>query len=227
MTRISIVLQIKHRMVHYLVIEPTPCIATKYILPVVHHGSRISVTCSFTLFTSRYPSFLPIPWTNRLAVGSKHLNLFTREEQANAFSASYKTLDVHTTTLRNLGNFKGALLANIRKIHGIKKPRAFQLLKDGDQQVTVGMKEFMHHERFTGMTREGVFGGPPHELFIGSIPKVEDAPPFEFKAIDEITLDKIQQRYDCVHSRLEALYPDGKICCLCLAVHSCRLVHSI
>ena len=176
MTRISIVLQIKHRMVHYLVIEPTPCIAIKYILPVVHQGNRLSVTCSFTLFTSRYHSFLPIPWTNRLAVGSKHLNLFTREEQANSFSASYKTLDVHTTTLRNLGNFKGALLDSIRKIHGIKKPRAFQLLKDGDQQVTVGMKEFMHHERFTGMTREGVFGGPPHELFIGSIPKVEDAP---------------------------------------------------
>ena len=32
------------------------------------------------------------------------------------------------------------------------KPRAFQLLKDGDQQVTVGTKEFMHHELHTGLT---------------------------------------------------------------------------
>ena len=150
---------------------------------------------------------------NRLATGSKHLNLFIREEQAKAFAASYKTLDVHTTTLRNLGNFKGALLGSVRKIHGISKPRAFQLLKDGDQQMTVGMKEFMHHELHTGLTREGVFTGPPHDLFVGGIPKVEDAPPFELKALDDKILDKIQQRYDCVHQRLKALYPDGEKRC--------------
>ena len=115
----------------------------------------------------------------RLSVGSKHLNLFTREEQASAFSASYKTLPVHTTTLRSLGNFKDALLGDVKKIHGISKPRAFQLLKDGDHEVTVGMKEYMHHETFTGMTRDGAFIGQPHQLFIGSVPRVEDAPPVQ------------------------------------------------
>ncbi|CAN0222306.1 unnamed protein product, partial [Scytosiphon promiscuus] len=144
----------------------------------------------------------------RLSTGCKHRNLFTREEQARAFSESYKTVPVHTTTLRNLGNFKGVVFEAVRKIHGISKPRAFHLARDGDDQVTVGMKEHMHKEAYTGMTRDGVFTGEPHELFIGSIPRVEDAPPFELKAVDETTLEKIQQRYDCVHPRLKALYPD-------------------
>ena len=145
-----------------------------------------------------------------MSTGCKHRNLFTREEQADAFSASYKTLPVHTTTLRSLGNFKGVILGGVRKIHGISKPRAFHLVRDGDQQVKVGMKEFMHHEAFTGMTRDGVFTGQPPELFLGSVPRVEDAPPFVFKAVDEAILSKIQQRYDSVHTRLISLYPDGE-----------------
>ena len=40
---------------------------------------------------------------------------------------------MHTTTLRSLGNFKAAIVGDVHKIHGISKPRAFQLLKDGDQ----------------------------------------------------------------------------------------------
>ncbi|CAN0292175.1 unnamed protein product [Ascophyllum nodosum] len=128
--------------------------------------------------------FMPVGHTHikidqafsRLSTGCKHRNLFTREEQADAFSASYKTLPVHTTTLRSLGNFKGVILGGVRKIHGISKPRAFHLVRDGDQQVKVGMKEFMHHEAFTGMTRDGVFTGQPHEPFLGSVPRVEDAP---------------------------------------------------
>ncbi|CAM9391774.1 unnamed protein product, partial [Hapterophycus canaliculatus] len=144
---------------------------------------------------------------SRLAVGCKHLDLFTREEQASAFSASHKKLPVHTTTLRNLGNFKAAVLGEVKKIHGISKPRAFQLVRDGEQHVTVGMKEYMHHEAYTGMTRDGVFTGQPHELFIGSVPRVEDAPPFELKPVDETTLVKIQQRYDSVHPRLKLRYP--------------------
>lgn len=81
-------------------------------------------------------------------------------------------------------------------------------------QVTVGIKEYMHHEAYTGMTADGVFAGEPHELFVGSVPDAEDAPPFQLKAVDEDTLVKIQQRYDCVHPRLEALYPDGESLCL-------------
>lgn len=81
-------------------------------------------------------------------------------------------------------------------------------------QVTVGMKEYMHHEAYTGLTGDGVFAGKPHELFVGGIPDAADAPPFELKAVDEATLVKIQQRYDAVHPRLEALYPDGETLCL-------------
>lgn len=72
------------------------------------------------------------------------------------------------------------------------------------------MKQFMHHEAYTGLTGDGVFAGEPHDLFVGGVPNVEDAPPFELKAVDEATLVKIQQRYDSVHPRLEALYPDGE-----------------
>ena len=72
------------------------------------------------------------------------------------------------------------------------------------------MKEFMHHEAYTGLTGAGVFAGDPHELFVGGVPDAEDAPPFELKAVDEDTLLKIQQRYDSVHPRLHALYPDGE-----------------
>ena len=75
--------------------------------------------------------------------------------------------------------------------------------------MKVGIKEFMHHEEFTGMTRDEVFTGQPHERFLGSVPRVEDAPPFVFKAVDETILSKIQQRCDGVHSRLNSLYPDG------------------
>ena len=53
------------------------------------------------------------------------------------------------------------------------------------------MKEYMHHETFTGMAQDGVFTGQPHQLFVGSVPRVEDTPPFKLKAEDETTLEKI------------------------------------
>lgn len=68
----------------------------------------------------------------------------------------------------------------------------------------------MHHEAYTGLASDGVFAGKPHELFVGGVPDAADAPPFELKAVDEDILVKIQQRYDSVHPRLEALYPDGE-----------------
>ena len=146
-------------------------------------------TCAATTLETE-PFFVPLPcrlllspFFSRLAVGCKHLNLFIREEQAAAFSASYKTLPVHTTTLRNLGNFKGVVLAEVKKINGISQPRAFCLRKDGEQRVTVGMKNFMHDEVFTGMPLPGVFSGEPHQLFIGSVPIVEAAPAFNLKPV--------------------------------------------
>ncbi|CAN0498596.1 unnamed protein product, partial [Ectocarpus sp. 12 AP-2014] len=167
--------------------------------------------------------FMPVGHTHikidqvfsRLAVGCKRRNLFTRGQQAEAFSAAYKTLPVHTTTLRNLGNYKGVFIPGVvvKRLGGMTKARAFQLLKDGPTQVTVGMKEFMHHEVYTGMTGDGVFAGKPHEVFVGGIPDAADAPPFELKAVEQDTLVKIQQRYDSVVPRLEALFPDGKTLC--------------
>lgn len=71
----------------------------------------------------------------------------------------------------------------------------------------------MHHEVYTGMTGDGVFAGKPHEVFVGGIPDAADAPPFELKAVEQDTLVKIQQRYDSVVPRLEALFPDGKTLC--------------
>ena len=68
------------------------------------------------------------------------------------------------------------------------------------------------------MIRDGVFTGQPHELFLGSVPRVEDAPAFVFKAVDEAVLSKIQQRDGRVHSRLNSLYPDGERWRLSLAV---------
>lgn len=75
------------------------------------------------------------------------------------------------------------------------------------------MKEFMHDEVYTGMTGDGVFAGKPHEVFVGGVPDAADAPPFELKPVEEDTLVKIQQRYDSVVPRLEALFPDGKTLC--------------
>lgn len=148
----------------------------------------------------------------RFATGCKHLHLFTRAEQAAAFSAAYQKLPVHTTTLRCLGNFKGVFIpgVSVKKIVGIIKGRAFHLLKDGPMQVTVGMKQFMHHEAYTGLTGDGRFVGEPHELFVGSPPQPADAPPFHFKDLEEALIKKIQQRYDCVHASLDTLYPDGE-----------------
>ena len=99
-------------------------------------------------------------------------------------------------------------------IRDSSKPRAFFLQKGGELRVTVGMKNFMHDEVFTGMPRPGVFAGEPHQLFIGSVPIVEDAPAFNLKPMKPETLRKIQERYDSVHCRLKSLYPEGESACV-------------
>lgn len=115
----------------------------------------------------------------------------------------------------NLGNFKGTLLSSVGKSHGISKSCAFQLLKDCDQQVTVGMREFMHKEVHTGLTRKGVFTGPPHGLFVGGIPKVKDTSPFELKTLDDnIYLGQNSATLRLRQQKVEgAVYPDGEKRC--------------
>lgn len=134
----------------------------------------------------------------------KH-NIYTREQQSQAFSNAYKNLDVHTTTLRNAGNFKGVFhsTGRMHKIRGITRPRSFQLLRDGSHQVLLGMKEYMHSPVFTGMARDGTFTGEHHPVFVCGIPLVENAPPFELKTVEEHVITKIQQRYDATHRRID------------------------
>ena len=69
----------------------------------------------------------------RLSVGTRGKNVFTRSQQAKLFAAAYKDLPVHTTTLRNLGNFKGLmnLSDSIHKVAGIARPHAIRLEKRG------------------------------------------------------------------------------------------------
>lgn len=138
----------------------------------------------------------------------KKRDLFTRQQQAEAFRDSYRTLPVHTTTLRNLGNFKSVLQGNgvVSRLPKITKARAFQLLRHGQHQVAVGMKEYMHQADFKGMATDGSIEGDPHLLFVGGIPRVEDADPFTLKAIDEETIRRVTNRYQSLHQRVEALY---------------------
>lgn len=143
----------------------------------------------------------------------KERDLFTRAEQAKAFSEAYRALKVFTTTLRSCGNFKDVVHTNgrVRTIHGITKPRSFELVKHGRDQATVGMKEFMHSPKFTGLSANGIFDGAPHELFNGIVPLVEQAPPCELKVVDDATIRNIKIRYESVFPRVEALFPCGEL----------------
>ena len=73
--------------------------------------------------------------------------------------------------------------------------------------MTVGMKELMHSESFTGMSADGVFTGEPRSLFMSGIPRIEEAGPFELEPVDEPTILEIQQRCDATHPRLRTLFP--------------------
>jgi hypothetical protein len=148
-------------------------------------------------------------YEKRFATACKLRDIFTRQQQGEAFRESYKTLPVITTTLRNLGNFKSVFQGTgvVYRLPKITKARAFQLLRQGSHQVVVGMKEFMHHDEFTGMAADGSFVGEPHPFFVGGVPLVEEADPFPLKSVDEDTINKIHQRCQSLHSRVDALYP--------------------
>lgn len=138
--------------------------------------------------------------------------LFTREQQAQAFFDAYTEQRVFTTTLRSVGNFKEALRVGtrVRSIPGITKPRSFELLSREPNQVTVGMKQYVHSPAYTGMDSDGNFEGSPIPLFISGIPLVEEAPAFMLKTVDAAMIDKIKQRYDASHSRVDAAFPHGE-----------------
>ena len=150
---------------------------------------------------------------SRISIHCKSRNVFTREHQASVFKAAYEELPVHVTTLRTLGNFKAALLGAgcVRKIHGIQKPRSFELKRMGSDAVTVGMKEYMHSPRYSGLTKAGVFESTAPSYFKGGIQTVENAPPFELRTVDSEVIRYIKMRYKAVHSRVDALFPCGAL----------------
>lgn len=152
------------------------------IVPHYPHTQSVAVLKRVDTHTLPVPpAALSAPTSYRLSLHCKHMLLFTRTMQAEAFRNAYKALPVFSTTLRELGNFKEALLNDRRvySIRGITDPRAFELRKAGEHQVTVGMKDFMHHEMFTGRTAGGIYEGEPLPLFRRGIPLVEEAPAWD------------------------------------------------
>ena len=80
----------------------------------------------------------------------------------------------------------------------------------GSDMVAVGMKEYTHSPRYSGLTIAGVFEGMAPSIFTGDIPAVENAPPpFELKTIDSEVIRLIKVRYKAVHLRVDALFPCG------------------
>ena len=147
----------------------------------------------------------------RVSVHCKGRTVFTRQQQSGFFKVAYEKLRVHLTTLCSLRNFKAALVGAgcVRKVPGIQKPRSFELKKRGSEAVVMGMKEYMHSPRYSGLTTAGVFEGTASTIFIGGVPAVENTPPFEMKTIDSEVIRLIKVRYKAVHSRVDALFPCG------------------
>ena len=71
----------------------------------------------------------------------------------------------------------------VRKIPGIQNLPSFEL-KMGSDAVAVGIKEFTHSPRYSGLTIAGVFEGMAPPILKGGIPAAGNAPPFELKTID-------------------------------------------
>lgn len=142
----------------------------------------------------------------------KDCTVFTREQQAAIFRASCEELPVHVTTLRSLGNFKGAFLGagRVYKVPNITVPRSFELMRDGPNVVRLGMKENIHSSRYTGMTADGAFEGAALPLFNGNTPYIEEAPPFELKTVDPEVIRRIRNRHETVQPNLVSLYPGGE-----------------
>lgn len=64
------------------------------------------------------------------------------------------------TTLQTLENFEGAIARGqrVRTIQGVMKPRSFELLKYGDAEVSISMKQSMHSPTCSGLGAESPGG---------------------------------------------------------------------
>lgn len=148
--------------------------------------------------------------SKRFAIGVKGKNIFTRTQQAALLKGAYKELPVHCQTLRNMGNFKGLLEGNVRRVPQITTFRAFRVEKCGGR-VQVTFKRYMHEKEWRGITADGSLDpdAPPHDLFYGNPPRLHDAPPYKLKDVPEDIQNKVKQRYEASHERLAAAYPGG------------------
>ena len=100
----------------------------------------------------------------------------------------------------------------MRRIPGIQKPRSFEPKKKiALDAVTVGIKEYMHSPRCSGLTTAGVFEGTVPSLFKVGTLAVKNAPPFELKTIESEVIRLIKIRFKAVHSKVDALFPCGAL----------------
>lgn len=163
----------------------------------------------------------------RFAVGARGRNVFTRTQQAEIFRGSYRELPVHCRWLRNQGNFKGLFTeakGRVRNIPKITNFRAFRIERI-DGEVAVSVKEFMHSPYWAGFDEHGqpAVGAPPHQVFPGGVPRLQDAPPFKLKELDGDIIRKIERRYKASRPRLRTRYFDGKLRLFCFLDVSGRM----
>ncbi|CAB1104354.1 unnamed protein product [Ectocarpus sp. CCAP 1310/34] len=152
---------------------------------------------------------------SRFSRGIKGKNIFTRTHLAEELRASYTEVPVFCSTLRNEGNFKGLLIGRVNRVPNITTYRAFRVEKGGDGRVKVRVKKHMHGAEWNGIHEDGNLNPDalPHDLFIGSPPRIQDAPPYKLKRVPEDVIQKVEQRYLASHERLAAAFPldDGAV----------------
>ncbi|CAB1097757.1 unnamed protein product [Ectocarpus sp. CCAP 1310/34] len=148
---------------------------------------------------------------SRFSRGIKGKNIFTRTQLAEVLQASYTEVPVFCSTLGNEGNFNGLLQGRVNRVPDITTYRAFRVEKGGDGRVKVRVKHHMHGTECKGIGRNGDVdpNAPPHDLFIGHPPRIQDAPPYELKEVSDEIIRKVEQRYLASHESLAATYPLG------------------
>ncbi|CAM9958284.1 unnamed protein product [Choristocarpus tenellus] len=133
---------------------------------------------------------------SRFSCGIKGKNIFTRTLLGEELQASYTEVPVYYKTLRNEGNFKGLLRGRVNHVPNITSYRAFRVEKGGDGQVKACVKRYMHSTEWSGIGGDVAMdpNSPPHDLFIGHPPCIQDAPPCQLKSVPKDVILKVEQR---------------------------------
>ncbi|CAM9954967.1 unnamed protein product, partial [Choristocarpus tenellus] len=122
---------------------------------------------------------------SRFSRGIKGKNIFTRTQLGEELQASYTEVPVYHKTLRNEGNFKGLLRGRVNRVPNITSYRAFRVEKGGDGRVKVSVKRYMDNTEWSEIGGDLAMdpNAPPHDLFIGHPPRIQDAPPYQLKSV--------------------------------------------